>query len=330
MKTLQFREALREAMNEEMRNDKDIFILGEEVAEYNGAYKVTQGMLDEFGPERVIDTPIAENGFAGIAIGAAMNGLKPIVEFMTFNFSLVAIDQIINGAAKVNLMSGGQFPLPIVFRGPTASAGQLGAQHSQAFENWYANTPGLKVVVPSTPADAKGLLKASIRDNDPVIFMESEQMYGDKGEVPEGEYIIPLGVADIKRKGEDVTIVTFGKIYHRVAKAADQLASEGIDAEIVDLRTVRPIDYATVIDSVKKTNRLVIVEEAWPLASISTEVAYKVQREAFDYLDAPIQRVTMRDVPMSYAANLVEATLPNESRIIQAVKTVCYEAETKA
>ena len=326
MKTLQFREALREAMNEEMRNDKDIFIMGEEVAEYNGAYKVTQGMLDEFGPKRVIDTPIAENGFAGIAIGAAMNGLKPVVEFMTFNFSLVAIDQIINGAAKVNLMSGGQFPLPIVFRGPTASAGQLGAQHSQAFENWYANTPGLKVVVPSTPADAKGLLKASIRDNDPVIFMESEQMYGDKGEVPEGDYIIPLGVADIKRKGEDVTIVTFGKIYHRVARAADQLSKEGIDVEIVDLRTVSPIDYATVIDSVKKTSRLVIVEEAWPLASISTEIAYKIQREAFDYLDAPIQRVTMRDVPMSYAANLVEATLPNETRIIKAVKSVCYES----
>jgi pyruvate dehydrogenase E1 component beta subunit len=316
-------------MNEEMRNDKDIFIIGEEVAEYNGAYKVTQGMLDEFGPERVIDTPIAENGFAGIAIGAAMNGLKPVVEFMTFNFSLVAIDQIINGAAKVNLMSGGQFPLPIVFRGPTASAGQLGAQHSQAFENWYANTPGLKVVVPSTPADAKGLLKASIRDNNPVIFMESEQMYGDKGEVPEGEYIIPLGVADIKRKGEDTTIVTFGKIYHRVANAAEQLSKEGIEVEIVDLRTVRPIDYETVIDSVKKTNRLVIVEEAWPLASISTEIAYKIQREAFDYLDAPIQRVTMRDVPMSYAANLVEATLPNESRIIKAVKSVCYEAQEK-
>jgi pyruvate dehydrogenase E1 component beta subunit len=312
-----------------MRNDKDIFIIGEEVAEYNGAYKVTQGMLDEFGPERVIDTPIAENGFAGIAIGAAMNGLKPVVEFMTFNFSLVAIDQIINGAAKVNLMSGGQFPLPIVFRGPTASAGQLGAQHSQAFENWYANTPGLKVVVPSTPADAKGLLKASIRDNNPVIFMESEQMYGDKGEVPEGEYIIPLGVADIKRKGEDTTIVTFGKIYHRVANAAEQLSKEGIEVEIVDLRTVRPIDYETVIDSVKKTNRLVIVEEAWPLASISTEIAYKIQREAFDYLDAPIQRVTMRDVPMSYAANLVEATLPNESRIIKAVKSVCYEAQEK-
>lgn len=324
MRVIQFREALREAMNEEMRTDDTIFVMGEEVAEYNGAYKVTQGMLDEFGPERVIDTPIAENGFAGIGVGAAMNGLRPIIEFMTFNFSLVAIDQIINAAAKVNLMSGGQFPVPIVFRGPTASAGQLGAQHSQAFENWYANTPGLKVVVPATPYDAKGLLKAAIRDNDPVIFMESEQMYGDKGEVPEGEYIIPIGVADIKRKGDDVTIVTFGKIYHRVAKAAQQLAQEGIEVEIVDLRTVRPIDYATVIESVKKTNRLVIVEEAWPLASISTEIAYKVQREAFDHLDAPIQRVTMRDVPMSYAADMVEATLPNEGRIIEAVKTVSY------
>jgi|TARA_B110000259_G_scaffold109691_1_gene125462 pyruvate dehydrogenase E1 component beta subunit len=325
MRVIQFREALREAMVEEMRNDEDIFIMGEEVAEYNGAYKVTQGMLDEFGEKRVIDTPIAENGFTGIAIGAAMNGLRPIVEFMTFNFSLVAIDQIINGAAKVNLMSGGQFNMPIVFRGPTASAGQLGAQHSQAFENWYANTPGLKVVVPSTPADAKGLLKAAIRDNDPVIFMESEQMYGDKAEVPEGEYIIPLGVADIKRKGDDVTIVTFGKIYHRVVKAAETLSAEGIEVEIVDLRTVRPIDYDTVIESVKKTNRLVIVEEAWPLASISTEIAYKVQREAFDHLDAPIQRVTMRDVPMGYGANMVEETLPNERRIIEAVKTVSYK-----
>lgn len=324
MKVLQFREALREAMNEEMRTDDTIFVMGEEVAEYNGAYKVTQGMLDEFGPERVIDTPIAENGFAGIGVGAAMNGLRPIIEFMTFNFSLVAIDQIINAAAKVNLMSGGQFNVPIVFRGPTASAGQLGAQHSQAFENWYANTPGLKVVVPSTPADAKGLLKAAIRDNDPVIFMESEQMYGDKGEVPEGEYVIPIGVADIKRKGDDVTIVTFGKIYHTVVKAADLLEEQGISVEIVDLRTVRPIDYDTVITSVKKTNRLVIVEEAWPLASISTEISYKVQREAFDSLDAPVQRVTMRDVPMGYAANMVAATLPNEERIIAAVKAVTY------
>lgn len=324
MRVLQFREALREAMQEEMRTDDTIYVMGEEVAEYNGAYKVTQGMLDEFGPERVIDTPIAENGFAGIGVGSAMNGLRPIIEFMTFNFSLVAIDQIINAAAKVNLMSGGQFNVPIVFRGPTASAGQLGAQHSQAFENWYANTPGLKVVVPSTPADAKGLLKASIRDNDPVIFMESEQMYGDKGEVPEGEYIIPIGVAEVKKKGDDVTIVTFGKIYHTVVKAAEELEAQGTSVEIIDLRTVRPIDYDTVFASVKKTNRLVIVEEAWPLASISTEIAYKVQREAFDDLDAPIQRVTMRDVPMSYAANMVEATLPNKGRIIEAVNAVTY------
>ena len=324
MRVLQFREALLEAMQEEMRIDENIYVMGEEVAEYNGAYKVTQGMLDEFGPERVIDTPIAENGFAGIGVGSAMNGLRPIIEFMTFNFSLVAIDQIINAAAKVNLMSGGQFNVPIVFRGPTASAGQLGAQHSQAFENWYANTPGLKVVVPSTPADAKGLLKASIRDNDPVIFMESEQMYGDKGEVPEGEYIIPIGVADVKRKGTDVTIVTFGKIYHTVEKAAQELEKNGISVEIVDLRTVRPIDYDCIFDSVKKTNRLVIVEEAWPLASISTEIAYKVQRESFDDLDAPIQRVTMRDVPMSYAATMVEATLPNKDRIIDAVNAVTY------
>lgn len=324
MRVLQFREALLEAMQEEMRIDDNIYVMGEEVAEYNGAYKVTQGMLDEFGPERVIDTPIAENGFAGIGVGSAMNGLRPIIEFMTFNFSLVAIDQIINAAAKVNLMSGGQFNVPIVFRGPTASAGQLGAQHSQAFENWYANTPGLKVVVPSTPADAKGLLKASIRDNDPVIFMESEQMYGDKGEVPEGEYIIPIGVADVKRKGTDVTIVTFGKIYHTVEKAAQELEKNGISVEIVDLRTVRPIDYDCIFESVKKTNRLVIVEEAWPLASISTEIAYKVQRETFDDLDAPIQRVTMRDVPMSYAATMVEATLPNKDRIIDAVNAVTY------
>jgi|TARA_B100000795_G_C22806541_1_gene445274 pyruvate dehydrogenase E1 component beta subunit len=324
MRVLQFREALREAMQEEMRTDENIYVMGEEVAEYNGAYKVTQGMLDEFGPERVIDTPIAENGFAGIGVGSAMNGLRPIIEFMTFNFSLVAIDQIINAAAKVKLMSGGQFNVPIVFRGPTASAGQLGAQHSQAFENWYANCPGLKVVIPATPADAKGLLKASIRDNDPVIFMESEQMYGDKGEVPDGEYIIPLGVAEVKRRGDDVTIVTFGKIYHTVVKAAEELEQSGISVEIVDLRTVRPIDYDTVFESVKKTNRLVIVEEAWPLASISTEIAYKVQREAFDHLDAPIERVTMRDVPMSYAANMVEATLPNKGRIIDAVNAVTY------
>ena len=279
MKELQFREALREAMNEEMRADKSVFLMGEEVAQYNGAYKVSQGMLDEFGPSRVIDTPIAELGFAGIGVGAAMNGLRPIIEFMTFNFSLVAIDQVINSAAKVMSMSGGHFYAPIVFRGPTASAGMLSSQHSQAFESWYANCPGLKVIVPSNPADAKGLLKAAIRDNDPVIFMESEQMYGDKGMVPEGEYIMPIGVADIKREGTDVTIVSFGKMMKIVYAAADELAKENINAEIIDLRTVRPIDYKTVIESVKKTNRLVIVEESWPLAAIATEVAFKVQRD---------------------------------------------------
>jgi len=325
MRVIQFREALREAMQEEMRADDGVFVMGEEVAEYNGAYKVTQGMLEEFGEKRVIDTPIAELGFTGIGIGAANNGLRPIIELMTFNFSLVAIDQIINNAAKMKLMSGGQFNSPIVFRGPTAAAGQLGAQHSQAFDNWYANTPGLKVVVPSEPYDAKGLLKSAIRDNDPVIFMESEQMYGDKGEVPEGEYLLPIGVAAVKRKGEDVTIATFGKVYHKVVEAANELQKQGIDVEIIDLRTIRPIDYATIIESIKKTNRLVVVEEAWPLSSISTEIAYKVQREAFDYLDAPIERVTYRDVPMSYAANLVDATMPNVGRIIEAVKAVCYK-----
>jgi pyruvate dehydrogenase E1 component beta subunit len=324
MREIQFREAIKEAMSEEMRRDPNVYLMGEEVAEYNGAYKASQGMLDEFGPQRVIDTPIAELGFAGIGVGSAMNGLRPIIEFMTFNFSLVAIDQVINSAAKLKLMSGGQINVPIVFRGPTASAGQLGAQHSQAFENWFANTPGLKVIVPCNPYDAKGLLKAAIRDNDPVIFMESEQMYGDKGEVPEGEYVLPIGVADIKKKGTDVTVVSFGKIIHRVLAVAADLEKEGLSVEVVDLRTVRPIDYATVIESVKKTNRLVVVEEAWPLASISTEIAYKVQREAFDYLDAPIQRVTMRDVPMSYAGNLVEATLPNAQRIAAAIKKVAY------
>src|ERR1700757_2909838 len=311
MKTVEFREALREAMSEEMRRDEKIFLMGEEVAEYNGAYKVSKGMLAEFGAKRVIDTPIAELGFAGIAIGASMNGLRPIVEFMTFNFSLVAIDQVINSPAKMYSMSGGQYSCPIVFRGQTDWAGQLGAQHSQAFENWYANCPGLKVVVPSNPYDAKGLLKASIRDNDPVIFMESEQMYGDKGEIPDGEYIIPIGVADIKRAGTDVTIATFGKITKVALKAAEELEKEGISCEVVDLRSVRPIDYAAIIESVKKTNRLVIVEEAWPLASISSEITYMVQKEAFDYLDAPIRRVTSADVPLPYAPTLIDVALPN-------------------
>src|SRR5947208_3642148 len=288
MKELQFREALREAMSEEMRRDERVFLIGEEVAEYNGAYKVSQGMLEEFGERRVIDTPIAELGFAGIGIGAAMNGLRPIVEFMTFNFSLVAIDQVINSAAKMRSMSGGQFAVPIVFRGPTGSAGMLSSQHSQAFESWYANCPGLKVVVPSNPADAKGLLKSAIRDNDPVIFMESEQMYGDKGQVPESEYLIPIGVAEVKKQGKDVTLVSFGKMMKVALKAAEELAGENVDAEVIDLRSVRPIDYNTVIESVKKTNRLVIVEESWPLASIASELAFMVQKRAFDYLDAPV------------------------------------------
>lgn len=324
MKEVQFREALREAMSEEMRRDENVFLMGEEVAEYNGAYKVSQGMLDEFGEKRVIDTPIAELGFAGIGVGAAMNGLRPIVEFMTFNFSLVAIDQVINSAAKMYQMSGGQFNIPMVFRGPTGSAGQLAAQHSQAFENWYANCPGLKVVVPSNPADAKGLLKSAIRDNDPVIFMESEQMYGDKGMIPEGEYLIPIGKADVVRKGKDVTIVSFGKIMKVANAAAEELAKEGIEAEVIDLRTVRPIDYATVVASVKKTNRMVVVEEAWPLASISTELTYNVQKDAFDYMDAPVKRVTCKDTPLGYAPTFVEEWLPNVGRVVEAVKSVLY------
>jgi len=324
MREIQFREALREAMSEEMRRDDKVFLMGEEVAEYNGAYKVSQGMLDEFGPKRVIDTPIAELGFAGIGVGAAMNGLRPIVEFMTFNFSLVAIDQIINGAAKLMSMSGGQYSAPIVFRGPTGNAGMLSSQHSQNFENWYANCPGLKVVVPSNPADAKGLLKSSIRDNDPVIFMESELMYGDKGAVPEGEYLTPIGVADVKKEGSDVTIVSFGKFMKIALNAATELAKEGISAEVIDLRTVRPIDYKTVVDSVKKTNRLVVVEEAWPLASISSEIAYHVQRYAFDYLDAPVARVTNRDLPLPYAPTLIEVILPNVKRTVEAAKSVLY------
>ncbi len=325
MREIQFREALREAMNEEMRKDEKIFLMGEEVAEYNGAYKVSQGMLDEFGPKRVIDTPIAELGFAGIGTGAAMNGLRPIIEFMTFNFSLVAIDQIINGAAKVLSMSGGQISVPIVFRGPTGNAGQLGAQHSQNFENWYANCPGLKVVVPSNPYDAKGLLKQSIVDPDPVIFMESELMYGDKGEVPEEEYYIEIGKAHVEKEGTDVTIVSFGKMLSRVVHpAVEELTKEGINAEVINLRTVRPIDYDTIINSVKKTNRLVIVEEAWPLASISTDIAFKVQKDAFDYLDAPVVRVISADVPLPYAPTLIKEALPNAERVVKAVKDVLY------
>lgn len=324
MRTIQFRQALREAMNEEMRKDDAIFLMGEEVADYNGAYKVSQGMMDEFGAKRVIDTPISELGFAGIGIGAAMNGLRPIVEFMTFNFSLVAIDQVINGAAKILQMSGGQFSAPIVFRGPTGNAGQLGAQHSQSFESWYANCPGLKVVVPSNPYDAKGLLKTAIIDPDPVIFMESELMYGDKGEVPEDEYYIDLGQAHIDREGTDVTLVSFGKIMKVVHAAAKELEKEDISAEVIDLRTVRPLDYATVLNSVKKTNRLVLIEEAWPLANFSTDLAFRVQKDAFDYLDAPVLRINSADTPLPYAPTLIEAALPNAAKVVKAVKEVMY------
>ncbi len=324
MREIQFREALREAMVEEMRRDPGIFLMGEEVAEYNGAYKVSQGMLEEFGPDRVLDTPIAELGFAGIGVGAAMNGLRPIIEFMTFNFSLVAIDQVINSAAKMMSMSGGQFNIPIVFRGPTGNAGMLSSQHSQNFENWFANTPGLKVVVPANPYDAKGLLKSSIRDNDPVIFMESELMYGDKGQVPTEEYLLPLGVADVKRQGSDVTVVSFGKILKVALAAAAELEKDNISCEVIDLRTVRPIDYATIVESVKKTNRLVIVEEAWPLAAISSEITYHIQKNAFDYLDAPIHRVNSLDAPLPYAPTLIQEILPNVEKTVKAVKAVMY------
>ena len=324
MRTIQFREAICEAMSEEMRRDEAVYLMGEEVAEYNGAYKASKGMLDEFGEGRVIDTPIAELGFGGIGVGSTMTGCRPIVEYMTFNFSLVGIDQIINNAAKIRQMSGGQFPCPIVFRGPTASAGQLGATHSQAFENWFANTPGLKVIVPSNPYDAKGLLKAAIRDNDPVIFMESEQMYGDKGEVPDGEYVLPIGVADIKREGTDVTIVSFGKIIKEAYKAADELAKEDISCEIIDLRTVRPMDHKAIMDSVKKTNRLVILEEAWPFGNVSTEITYQVQEQIFDYLDAPIIKINTADTPAPYSPVLLAEWLPNSGDVIKAVKKVLY------
>lgn len=324
MREIAFREALREAMQEEMRRDERVFLMGEEVAEYNGAYKVSQGMLDEFGPKRVIDTPIAELGFTAIAVGAAQNGLRPIVEFMTWNFAVLALDQILNTASKMLAMSGGQVGCPIVFRGPNASAGQLGAQHSTAFESLYANIPGIKVISVSNPYDAKGLLKAAIRDDDPVVFMESEVMYGDKGEVPEEEYIIPIGKAKIAREGKDVTIVSFNKMMKVALAAASELEKEGITAEVIDLRTIRPLDWMTILESVKKTNRLVIVEEQWPFASVSSEITYRIQKEGFDYLDAPIRRITAADAPMHYAPNLVAAYLPDVPRTVQLVKEVMY------
>ena len=324
MKTVQYREALREAMQEEMRLDENVLLLGEEVAEYNGAYKVSQGMLDEFGAKRIIDTPIAELGFTGIAVGAAMNGLKPIVEFMTWNFAILAADQIINSAAKMHQMSGGQINVPIVFRGGNGAAGQLAATHSQSFESFYAHIPGLKVISPSNPYDAKGLLKAAIRDKDPVVFLESEQMYGDKGEIPEGEYIIPIGLADVKREGKDVTIVSFNKMMKVAFSAADELAKEGISAEVIDLRTVRPIDYKTILDSVKKTHRLVVLAEDWPLAGMASEIAFNVQKNAFDYLDAPVRRVTQADVPLPFSVPLINASLPSVPKLVKVVKELMY------
>jgi len=324
MREIQYREAICEAMSEEMRRDETVFLMGEEVAEYNGAYKASKGMLDEFGAKRVIDTPISELGFSGIAVGASMNGLRPIVEFMTWNFAILAADQIINHAAKMLQMSGGQFSCPIVFRGPNGQAGQLAATHSQAFEAMYAHFPGLKVITPSDPYDAKGLLKAAIRDNDPVVFMESEKMYGDKGPVPEGEYLLPIGVAAIKREGTDVTLVSFGKIMKVAFAAAEELAKEGISVEVIDLRTVRPLDIDTIVNSVKKTNRLVILEESWPVASISSEIGYRVQRHAFDYLDAPIVRLTQTDTPFAFSPTLIEASLPNVGDTVRAIKEVLY------
>ena len=324
MRTIQFREAICEAMSEEMRLDESIYLMGEEVAEYNGAYKASKGMLDEFGEKRVIDTPISELGFAGIGVGSTMTGNRPIIEFMTFNFALVGIDQIINNAAKIRQMSGGQFPCPIVFRGPTGSAGQLAATHSQAFESWYANCPGLKVIVPSNPYDAKGLLKSAIRDNDPVIFMESEQMYGDKGEVPEEEYLIPIGQSEIKMKGKDVTLVSFGKILKEAVKAAEELKKEGIEVELIDLRTIRPLDIDTILKSVKKTNRLVILEESWPFGNISTEISYQVQNNVFDYLDAPIEKINTADTPAPYSPVLLNEWLPNYKDVINSINKVLY------
>jgi len=325
MRVIQFREAICEAMSEEMRLDQSIFLMGEEVAEYNGAYKASKGMLDEFGDKRVIDTPISELGFAGIGVGSTMTGNRPIIEFMTFNFALVGIDQIINNAAKIRQMSGGQFPCPIVFRGPTGSAGQLAATHSQAFESWYANCPGLKVIVPSNPYDAKGLLKSAIRDNDPVIFMESEQMYGDKGEVPEEEYLIPIGEAEVKVIGKDVTLVSFGKILKQAQIAVDKFKEEGIEVELIDLRTIRPLDMGTILESVKKTNRLVILEESWPFGNISTEITYQVQNQIFDYLDAPIEKINTADTPAPYSPVLLAEWLPNSDDVIKSIKKVMYK-----
>ncbi|EJO70729.1 MULTISPECIES: pyruvate dehydrogenase complex E1 component subunit beta [Leptospira] len=320
MAILTYREALNRAMCEEMDKDPNIFLMGEEVGHYDGAYKVSQGMLSKYGEKRVIDTPISENGFAGVGIGAAMVGLRPIIEFMTWNFSLVAIDQIINSAAKMNYMSAGQFPIPIVFRGAGGAGGRLAAQHSQSFESWYAHIPGLKVIAPYTPADACGLLKTAIRDNNPTIFIESEVLYGAKGEVPDQEFWIPFGKADIKRKGSDITIVSWSRALMYVLPAAEKLSQEGISVEVLDLRSIRPLDEETIYSSIRKTNRALIVEEGWEVAGFGSQIAYLIQKNSFDDLDAPVERITQEDVPMPYAANLEKASLPSEEKIISKVR----------
>ena len=324
MTVISYREALNQAMREEMDRDPDVFIMGEEVGHYNGAYKVTQGLLQRFSERRVIDAPIAEMGFAGIGVGAAMVGLRPIIEFMTFNFSLVAIDQIINNAAKIFQMSGGQFNIPIVFRGPSGPAVQVGSQHSQALESFYAHVPGLSVILPSTPYDAKGLLKAAIRDDNPVVFMEGETLYGLTGEVPDGEYVLPIGKGDIKREGQHVTLVAWSRMVHTCLDAAKELAKAGIEAEVVDPRTLRPLDHELITASVQKTGRCVIVEVGWPVAGFGAEVAYQVQKYCLDALDAPIERVTSDDVPMPYAKNLEDQVQPQVADVVAAVRRVLY------
>ncbi len=329
MPLITYRDALNQALREEMHRDPGVFLMGEEVGVYQGAYKVSRGLLPEFGEERVIDTPITEEGFAGVGVGAAMTGLRPIIEMMTWNFSILAMDQIVNGAAKMFYMSGGQFKIPIVLRGPGGAAHQLGAQHSQSLESWYAHVPGLKVVAPSTPYDAKGLLKTAIRDDDPVIFFEGETLYGSKGEVPEGEYLISLGVADIKREGRDVTIVAWSKMIGVALKAAEALEQEGVSCEVIDPRTLRPLDEEPVLASVRKTNRCVIVEEGWPYSGLGAQLAYLIHRDGFTDLDAPVTRVTGADVPMPYAKNLEHLVLPSPERVINAVRQVLYLDESQ-
>ena len=324
MAVVTYRDALNQALREEMTRDDRVFLMGEEVGEYDGAYKVSRGLLKEFGPKRVVDTPIAELGFAGIGVGAAMVGLRPVIEMMTWNFALLAIDEIVNTAAKARYMSGGQLGCPVVFRGPSGSALQLAAQHSQAFESWYAHVPGLKVICPGTPADAKGLLKSAIRDDNPVIVLEGEMLYNTKGEVPDGELLIPIGKAEVKREGSDVTLVCHGKMVGVALKAADELASQDISAEVIDLRTIRPLDSEAVLGSVTKTSRCVVIEEGWPFAGIGAQVVDIVQREAFDSLDAPIQRVTSADVPMPYNRALERSAKPDVPKVIEAVKKVLY------